>query len=561
MTQTTTARSTNNARLALDEITIGDNVRALDPDNVAALTASIKLRGLLVPLIVRPVDGRHQLVAGHHRLAACRELGHTEIDVTIREHEGSSADSAAENITRKQLTPLEEAHAVQAMLDEGYTLDGTAQALGWSTQLVNARAKILKLPARAQQMLGQRTIALSSIDQLLAIGTVSPPLLDAVITFLDDGNEFAAERLAREPGWVLDSALRNTNTKAFAAYMDTVQPHVIADLRLGKKTDELHAQAEKLHRQINRHAYGPPTIRLTVTDVDQARAAGVLIEFDRGRPIIVDRSLYRELVKAAIKRTVETLTAQAADVAKDKQARRSGKTPDDPHAAAERERNAQLRGIADQAHGANLDLGSSLLTGLSVVDPNDINVARFFVYALLGPDHDNSPYTQTGERIERIAMGGIRLCFDELRSDVTKKRKDGSLGRMKIDYGKDATAAQKWLWKFIDGAKSPGEIYGRALVVIAAQEHASRLVLPTAKRGCPLRFSSHKDHAAKALAKLAGEHVPASLRTLQKSVARAHREHDQAITALRTTASTADAEQPDADNDVDEDLDGFDDED
>ena len=44
---------------------------------------------------------------------------------------------------------------------------------------------------------------------------------------------------------------------------------------------------------------------------------------------------------------------------------------------------------------------------LTTVDPTDVDVARFFVYALLGADHDSSPYTQTGERIARIAAGGI----------------------------------------------------------------------------------------------------------------------------------------------------------
>ena len=53
-----------------------------------------------------------------------------DVPVVVRDHEGSSADSAAENVTRKALTPLEEARAVQAMLDEGYTTDGAAQALG-----------------------------------------------------------------------------------------------------------------------------------------------------------------------------------------------------------------------------------------------------------------------------------------------------------------------------------------------------------------------------------------------------------------------------------------------
>jgi hypothetical protein len=49
-----------------------------------------------------------------------------------------------------------------------------------------------------------------------------------------------------------------------------------------------------------------------------------------------------------------------------------------------RQRVEQPRDLADQAHGVNLDLGWDLLNGLSKVDPLDINVARFFVYALLG---------------------------------------------------------------------------------------------------------------------------------------------------------------------------------
>jgi len=57
------------------------------------------------------------------------------------------------------------------------------------------------------------------------------------------------------------------------------------------------------------------------------------------------------------------------------------------------------------------------------------------VYALLGAEHDNSPYTQTGERIARIAACGIRLVIGDLRSDVTKTRKDCTRGRLRYDYG------------------------------------------------------------------------------------------------------------------------------
>src|SRR5439155_10696317 len=128
------------------------------------------------------------------------------------------------------------------------------------------------------------------------------------------------------------------------------------------------------------------------------------------------------------------------------------------------------------------------------VDPTDINVAKFFVYAVLGADHDRSPYTQTGERVARIAAGGIRLVIDELRSDVTKTRKDGSRGRLRYDYGdhRDPQAAIAWLWRFLDGATSAGELYGRALVIIAAEQYASRLVVPSRQRMAAMRWSSHK---------------------------------------------------------------------
>jgi uncharacterized protein YidB (DUF937 family) len=85
----------------------------------------------------------------------CKRHGHTAYDL------------AAENVSRKQLNPVEEARAVQAMLDEGYTLDEAAQALGCSRQLVTARAKILKLPEAGQKLVGAGEIPVSAIDDLV----------------------------------------------------------------------------------------------------------------------------------------------------------------------------------------------------------------------------------------------------------------------------------------------------------------------------------------------------------------------------------------------------------
>ena len=90
---------TGELRLALDEILVRDNVRDLDDAHVDNLAQSIALRGLLVPLIVRPTDAGYELVAGYHRMAACRKLDLLDAPVVVRDKEGSSADSAAENVT------------------------------------------------------------------------------------------------------------------------------------------------------------------------------------------------------------------------------------------------------------------------------------------------------------------------------------------------------------------------------------------------------------------------------------------------------------------------------
>ena len=74
------------------------------------------------------------------------------------------------------------------MLDRGLTEDGTAQALGWPKTRVTARVKILGLPERAQQLVGEGVIHLSAVDQLRASDIVAPDLLHAVIAYLDDGN-------------------------------------------------------------------------------------------------------------------------------------------------------------------------------------------------------------------------------------------------------------------------------------------------------------------------------------------------------------------------------------
>jgi hypothetical protein len=96
-------------------------------------------------------------------------------------------------------------------------------------------------------------------------------------------------------------------------------------------------------------------------------------------------------------------------------------------------------------------------------------------------------------------------------------------------------------------------MYGRTLVLIAAEKYAARLVVPQSQRTQPTRWGSHKDMAEKALRKLAGPHLPASLKWLERAIARAHREYDTAVTqhAQQATATRTRAQSEPQNDDVD----------
>ena len=70
-------------------------------------------------------------------------------------------------------------------------------------------------------------------------------------------------------------------------------------------------------------------------------------------------------------------------------------------------------------------------------------------------------------------------------------------------------------------------------MVIAAEQYANRLVLPASQRGPRSPWSSRKDIAAKALKKLAGPHLPASLSAVERAVKRAHAAYEDAEQAQR----------------------------
>jgi hypothetical protein len=93
-------------------------------------------------------------------------------------------------------------------------------------------------------------------------------------------------------------------------------------------------------------------------------------------------------------------------------------------------------------------------------------------------------------------------------------------------------------------------------MVIAAEQHASRLVVPSSQRAPAIHWSSHTDLAAKALKKLAGPHVPTTLTKLEQAVKRAHAAYDKAETAAREQRrAERQATEPETDDGIGDELD------
>ena len=137
--------------------------REFAESSIAELAQSIRIYGLLSPLLVRRVGpGRYELIAGERRLRALRALGETAADaIVVSAFDCDSALLALiENLQREDLHFLEEAEACQAILSEhGLTQEALAARLGRSPSAVANRLRLLRLPGAVRELV--RTLGLS----------------------------------------------------------------------------------------------------------------------------------------------------------------------------------------------------------------------------------------------------------------------------------------------------------------------------------------------------------------------------------------------------------------
>ena len=138
--------------------------RIFDKADLDSLTQSIREKGILQPILVRPMVGegaKYELVAGERRWLAAQAARLHEVPIIVRELDDASALEIAiiENIQRSDLTPLEEAEGYRRLMDEfKHTQDALSKVVGKSRSHVANTLRLLSLPASVKEMIDKREI-------------------------------------------------------------------------------------------------------------------------------------------------------------------------------------------------------------------------------------------------------------------------------------------------------------------------------------------------------------------------------------------------------------------
>jgi ParB family transcriptional regulator, chromosome partitioning protein len=131
--------------------------RHFEEEALVALAESLKARGVLQPVLVRPVgDGRFELIAGERRWRAAGIAGIGEIPAIVRHHDDAASLELAviENMAREDLNPVEEARACAALVEElSLTREDVGRRVGRSRVAVSNLIRLLDLPDDALRLL------------------------------------------------------------------------------------------------------------------------------------------------------------------------------------------------------------------------------------------------------------------------------------------------------------------------------------------------------------------------------------------------------------------------
>ena len=234
--------------------------KTITESELEALSESIAEKGVVQPILVRPLKGEdeaYEIVAGERRWRAAQKARLHEIPALVREltDKETLEIGIVENVQRSDLNPVEEAHAYRQLIDKfGHTQDDVARAVSKSRSHVANMVRLLALPQAVLTSLASGDI---STGHARAIASAPDPEALVEIIVSKGLSVREAERLAREAqsGGAPDkkgakasaSADKDADTRALEADIAT-RLGLSVDIRHGNKGGEIRVQYKTLEQ-------------------------------------------------------------------------------------------------------------------------------------------------------------------------------------------------------------------------------------------------------------------------------------------------------------------------
>lgn len=192
--------------------------RTFDDALLNELAESIKLYGVLQPLIVRPdADGTYELISGERRLRASKLAGLAKVPAIVRDFSDSQIREVAiiENVQRENLNPIEEAQAYDRLINEfGYSKEFLASKIGCSMTRLMMLLRLLKLSEPVQKLIADGHLTTNQALPLLSIENEELQMQTAEIVVSEKLSTRKVNAFVNElkDSGVLDSLTRSIET-------------------------------------------------------------------------------------------------------------------------------------------------------------------------------------------------------------------------------------------------------------------------------------------------------------------------------------------------------------
>jgi ParB family chromosome partitioning protein len=144
-----------------------------DKEKMEELTSSIKEKGIIQPVVVRPVGDEFELVAGERRFLAAQKLGMDKLPALVMEKlskEGMLEVSLIENLQREDLNPIDEAKGYKRLLEEcGLTQKDLSLRIGKDRSSIANTLRLLNLPQKAQDLIANGELSEGHARAILSL--------------------------------------------------------------------------------------------------------------------------------------------------------------------------------------------------------------------------------------------------------------------------------------------------------------------------------------------------------------------------------------------------------